>query len=259
VFYSQMFLLLATSMALSGAIGTDTFHWSGKMPPGQLLEVRGINGNIHAEPAIGNDVDVIAYKNGERFDTSNIEVRIVEHEGGVTICAVYPAARATFECVPGSGAIGGALGNDVSVDFVVRVPHGVRFAARTVNGLVEAKSLDADAEAHTVNGNVMLSTTASGQGDTINGSIFASVGRFNSPLSFSTVNGGITLVMPGDATAKVRADTVNGPIQTDFALPVRGPLPGKHIAANIGHGGPDLHLATVNGAIHLRRASRRNL
>jgi hypothetical protein len=245
-------------MALFGAIGNDTFHWSGKVPPGQLLEVRGINGNIHAEPALGNDVDVIAYKNGERYDTSDIEVRVVEHEGGVTICAVYPTPNGADECLPGDGGRRNAVNNDVSVDFTVRVPKGVRFVARTVNGLVEARSLEADAEAHTVNGNVLLTTAGAGQGETVNGSIFASVGRFTSPLKFSTVNGGITLEMPRDAAAKVHADTVNGAIDTDFPLPVHGQYPGKHAEGTIGHGGPDLRIVTVNGTIHLRRATRRD-
>ncbi|HEV2690534.1 MAG TPA: hypothetical protein VGV35_18380, partial [Bryobacteraceae bacterium] len=137
---SQIFVLLTSATALFGAVGTDTFHWSGKVPPGQFIEVRGVNGSIHAEPALGNDVDVIAYKNGERYDASDIEVRVVEHEGGVTICAVYPSQNSANECIPGDGGRRNALNNDVSVDFTVRVPKGVRFVARTVNGLVEAKS-----------------------------------------------------------------------------------------------------------------------
>jgi len=255
---TRILLLLTSAAALFGAVGNDTFHWSGRVPAGQLIEVRGINGSIHAQPALGNDVDVIAYKNGERYDTSRIEVRVVEYEGGVTICAVYPNPTGVDECVPGAGGRPNTLRNDVSVDFTVRVHKGVRFLARTVNGLVEATSLDADAEAHTVNGNVMLSTLGAGQGETVNGSIFASVGKFTSPLNFSTVNGAITVEMPRDTVAKVRADTVNGPIDTDFRLPVSGQFPAKHIAAALGRGGPDLHIATVNGAIHLRRSARRN-
>lgn len=256
MYFTTMLVWMTSVMALSGAVGTDTFHWSGRVPSGQLLEVRGINGSIHAEPALGDEVDVIAFKNGERYDSSNIDVRVVEYEGGVTICAAYPTMTGADNCAPGAGR-SGALSNDVSVDFVVRVPKGVRFVGRTVNGLIEAKSLEADAEGHTVNGNVLLSTAGSGQGDTVNGSIFASVGRFTSPLKFSTVNGGITLEMPRDTSARVHADTVNGPIDTDFNLPVRGQFPAKHVDAAIGRGGPDVRIATVNGSIKVRRATRR--
>jgi hypothetical protein len=229
---SRLLVLLAASTALFGAVGTDTFHWSGRVPAGQLIEVRGVNGSIHAEPAVGQEVDVIAYKNGQQLDATEIKVRVVEHDGGVTICAVYPSPN-----------------NDVSVDFTVRVPKGVRFLARTVNGLVEANSLDAYTEAHTVNGNLRLSTAGTAQGETVNGSIIASVGMITEPLKFSTVNGGITLEMPRGTGAEVHANTVNGKISTDFSMAVRG----RHADGPIGHGGPLLRLATVNGSINLRK------
>src|SRR5260370_2332151 len=136
---SRLRALLADSTALFGAVGTDTFHWSGRVPPGQLIEVRGVNRSIHAEPAVGREVDVIAYKNGQRLDSTTIKVQVVEHDCGVTICAVYPSPN-----------------NDVRVDFTLRVPKGVRFLARTVNGLVEANSLDAYTQAHTANANFRL-------------------------------------------------------------------------------------------------------
>jgi hypothetical protein len=219
------------------------------VPPGQLIEVRGINGSIHAEPASDDDVDVIAYKNGQPYDPGNIEVRVVKHDGGVTIFTVEPSQDGDGPISPSSGGI---------IDFTVRVPKGVRFLARTVNGLVEAKSLEADAEAHTVNGNVRLSTAGTAQGDTVNGSITASFGRITSPLKFSTVNGGITLEMPEDAGAQVHANTVNGRISTDFRLALRGRFAARRADGAIGRGGPELKLATVNGSISLRR-SRRNL
>jgi len=230
--FSRMIVLLAASTALFGAVNTDTFHWSGRVPPGQLIEVRGVNGSIHAEPAIGREVDVIAYKNGQQLDAGEIKVRVVEHDGGVTICAVYPSPN-----------------NDVSVDFTVRVPKGVRFLARTVNGLVEANSLDAYTEAHTVNGNLRLSTAGTAQGETVNGSIIASVGMITEPLKFSTVNGGITLEMPRGTGAEVHANTVHGRIATDFPMAVHG----HRADGPIGHGGPQLRLATVNGSIILRK------
>jgi len=258
VVFSQIFALMIASAALFGAVGTNTFHWSGRVTAGQRIEVRGINGNIHAEPAVGNEVDVIAYKNGERYEGSDIQVRVVEYEGGVTICAIYPMSDGRGDlCLPGTGGRAPAQ-SGVSVDFTVRVPKGVHFVARTVNGLVEANLLDADTEAHTVNGNLRLCTAGTAQGETVNGSIIASVGRIDSPLKFTTVNGGITLDMPRDAAARVHADTVNGTIQTDFPPAINDLFIGKHVDVAIGRGGPDLRIATVNGTINLRRSTHRN-
>jgi len=252
--FSRLFVLLAAVTGLFGATGVDTFHWSGKMPAGQRLEVRGVNGSIHAEPASGDEVEVIAFKNGREYDPAEIDVRVVQHDGGVTICAVYPSSDGlSDECAPGRGVLS-SPNSDVAVDFTVRVPKAVRFVARTVNGLVEANSLEADTEAHTVNGNVRVSTAGAAQGETVNGSIVASMGRMTSASKFSTVNGGITLEMPACTGARVHANTVNGRINTEFGLPVRGQYMSKRAEGAIGHGGPELSIATVNGSISLRRS-----
>jgi hypothetical protein len=253
--FSTTFVVLTLMVsAWAGPAASDAFHWKGKVPAGQLVEIRGINGSIHAEPALGNDVEVVAYKTGQVYDAAGIKVQVVEHNGGVTFCAVYPSADGhPTECLPGASSPLNSLSHDVNIDFTVRLPKGVRFVGRTVNGQVEAKSLQSDTEAHTVNGNVRLSTAGAAVGETVNGSIIASVGKINGASKFSTVNGGITLEMPVGAAAEVHAGTKNGLIHTDFPLEVRGAYAGRHADGVIGHGGPDLTIVTVNGTINLRR------
>ena len=147
--------------------------------------------------------------------------------------------------------------NDVSVRFTVHVPPGVVFAGRTVNGKVEAMGLNADVSLSTVNGSIKFSTTGSGRATTVNGSIEASLGRSNwsNGLDFSTVNGGITLDLPANLSAEVRAKTVNGEIITDFPLMVTGRLGPRSLRGTIGNGGRQLELSTVNGSIKLRKGS----
>ena len=60
--------------------------------------------------------------------------------------------------------------------------------------------------------------------------------------------------MPACTSARVHANTVNGRINTEFHLPVRGQFVSKRADGAIGHGGPDLRIATVNGSIILRRS-----
>jgi DUF4097 and DUF4098 domain-containing protein YvlB len=146
--------------------------------------------------------------------------------------------------------------NDVRVEFTVRVPAGVQFIGRTVNGEVEAASLAGDVQAHTVNGKIRISTTGWAEGQTVNGSIVARLGQaaWSRPLEFNTVNGGIDLELPAAVNATLHATTVNGHISTDFPLMVRGRFTGRHISGAIGQGGQDLSLKTVNGSIELRRA-----
>jgi len=98
--------------------------------------------------------------------------------------------------------------------------------------------------------------SGSAEAQTVNGSIVASLGRatWSDGLDFRTVNGGITLDLPANLSAEVRAQTVNGDIVTDFPLTVTGRLGPRKLNGTIGNGGRRLDLATVNGTIRLRKA-----
>ena len=147
--------------------------------------------------------------------------------------------------------------NDVQVDFTVRVPAGVRFQGRTVNGEVEAQSIGADVEACTVNGSIHVSTAGHAEASTVNGEIVATMGKadWTEPLSFETVNGSITLNLPATADTEIEAETLNGDISTEFSMSVEGRFSKRHINGKIGSGGRQLSLKTVNGSIQVNRAS----
>ena len=147
--------------------------------------------------------------------------------------------------------------NDVTVDFTVRVPAGVRFVGKTVNGEVAAADLSSDVQANTVNGSIRISTAGYAEAQTVNGEIVASLGRatWSDALEFRTVNGGITLDLPAGLSTEVRATTVNGDIQTDFPLMVTGRLGPRRLHGTIGSGGRRLALETVNGSIRLRKST----
>ena len=238
---------------------TEDFHWQGRVAAGRAVEIKGVNGGIAASAAEGTEVVVTAHKKGRASDLDAVKIELVEHEGGVTICAVYPARSSSRlnECRPGDGQGGSNGKSDVEVDFTVRVPKGVRFVGRTVNGGIEAEQLPEEAEAYTVNGSVRVSAGGEARAETVNGSIRASMGRADGqgPLTFKTVNGGITVELPASAAASVHAETVNGSIETDFPLTVTGKLVGRRVDGVIGAGGRRLELETVNGSIALRKAS----
>jgi hypothetical protein len=251
------FALAAALAALP--LAAEDFRWQGRLSAGKAIEVKGINGSIEAATADSDEVSVVARKRGRRSDLDLVRVEMVEHEGGVTVCALYPPRRSDRPnvCRPGEGTSGGGHSNsEVEVEFEVRVPKGVRFVGRTVNGGVEATGLPDDAEAHTVNGSVRVTAVGEVRATTVNGSIRATLGRADGhePLSFKTVNGGITVELPGTAAADVHAETVNGGIETDFPLTVKGKWVGRRLDGTIGAGGRRLELETVNGSITLRKA-----
>ena len=237
------------------AVEGDGFHWRGKLAAGHSIEIKGVNGEIRAEGTSGTEVEVIAHKIARRSDPSLVEVQMAEHGGDVTVCAVYPTRMSQNECLPGNGHMNSVSNNDVRVDFEVRVPVGVRFIGRTVNGGITGTALRADAEAYTVNGRIRLFTTGAAQAKSVNGSITAGLGNTLWPniREFSTVNGTIELSLPRSTSADIRASTVNGGISTDFPLTASGSFLGRRISATLGNGGRQLKLTTVNGSIRLRQ------
>jgi DUF4097 and DUF4098 domain-containing protein YvlB len=246
----------------------EEFRWQGRVQSGQTIEIKGVNGNVRAEGYGGNQVEVVANKKGKQSDTKGVEIRVVEHAGGVTICAVYPSADASRpnDCQPGRAGNMNVNNNDVSVDFTVKVPAGVRFSGRTVNGEVEAERIGADVEASTVNGSININASGIVEASTVNGSIKASMGNANwaNELKFSTVNGSITLDFPSGLSAEMRAETLNGDVISDFPMNIQGAReerPGrpKRVTATIGSGGRNLVLKTINGDIRLRRGGEQAL
>ncbi|MEO7143567.1 MAG: hypothetical protein ABI165_08700 [Bryobacteraceae bacterium] len=231
------------------------FHWKGRLAAGQLIEIKGVNGEIHAEGTSGADVEIIAHKVARHGDPGSVGVQLVESAAGVTVCTVYPAHAGRDACLPGQHGRSAAGNNDVRIDFTVRVPAGVRFVGRTVNGGITATAIRADTEAYTVNGPIRLSTSGAAQARTVNGSIVAALGNafWSKTREFSTVNGAIELSLPPAISADIRATTVNGGISTDFPLTAHSGIIGRRVSATLGSGGRQLKLTTVNGSIRLHQ------
>src|SRR5207244_12259383 len=111
-----------------------------------------------------------------RSDPDEVKIDVVQHDDGITICAVYPNdGRRENSCAAGDGGHMNVRDNDVTVDFTVRVPAGVRFVGKTVNGDVAAADLLSDVEANTVNGSIRISTAGYAEAQTVNGEIVASL------------------------------------------------------------------------------------
>jgi DUF4097 and DUF4098 domain-containing protein YvlB len=135
----------------------------------------------------------------------------------------------------------------------VKVPAGVTFDANTVNGGIAARALGGPVRAHTVNGACDIETSQSGEASTVNGSVRATLGRVaaDDRLDFSSVNGSITLRLPDRFDADLSGSTVNGSIESDFPVTVKGKWGPRNMHGTIGRGGARLSASTVNGSIKL--------
>lgn len=241
----KLLVLLAVSSAVISANPSETrrtgpvqeeMRWHGWLPGGQTVEINNVQGNVRAEETLGDEVEVIALKRG-RDDPKQVSIEVVEHKGGVTVCAVYPNANPDhpFECRPSrgggfrmaatsdseahirwdNGGGGDVLLNNLSVDFIVRVPKRLRFIARTVDGEVSSLLSDQDVEAHSVRGDLSVEMSSAG--------------------------------------ADVRAETATGELTSEFPLVIKEDRSrGTFAAGRIGRARRTLRLTTANGNIHLR-------
>jgi hypothetical protein len=268
-------LVTGTSTGQAQTRSAQTFEWRGPIAAGATLEVKGVNGPVRAVRGSGSSAVIRATRTGRRNDPNEVEIVVLEHSRGVTVCAVYPSNRMQRnECRPGREGSIGARNNDVQVSFTVEVPAHAALVARTTNGAVTAEDLGGAVEGHTTNGeiridggtravarttngSVTIRTGGTAEASTTNGNINAQLSRLTgeTPMSFSTTNGSITLTIPDGASATVDASTTNGRIHSDFPVTVHGTMSRSRLSGAIGNGGDTLHLRTTNGGIRLQRAS----
>ena len=241
----------------------DTFQWDGRMASGQTLEVRGISGNVSAVLASGNTAEVVAEKRGRSSDFDEVEIRMVEENGGITICAIYRPSRyqensCEHDHRDNRDDEREHRNINVSVDFEVRVPAGVEFVGTTVAGDVEARGLESEVTATTVSGDVYVSTSELAWATTVSGEMEIEIGTLDwDELDFNTVAGDITLYLPAGLDADVNFNSLSGDFDTEFEISVRSRRNrwiGSRVRGTIGDGGRELSFNTVSGDVKLRRA-----
>ena len=250
------------------------FHWRGRLASGEQIQINNVIGDIRAEPADGDEVVVTGVRHGRNPERVRIEV--VRRREGTVICAVYPPDgngrwsrddndddddRGPRDACNPRGT--NSRDGDASVDFTVRVPAGVKLAARTVSGDVQATRLRGPVDARSVSGNVRVSTAGPVQASSVSGSVTATLGRMGGQdLTFRSVSGDVTLEVPAGIDAEFQARTLSGSIDSDFPLRLGGGdergryrvRVGQQAHATLGRGGPALHVTTVSGDVVLRRS-----
>lgn len=249
--------LTATMVMGALPLAAQDFRWNGRMAAGKEIEIVGVVGDIEAVPSTGSQVEVVG-----RMPEGQLPVRVVEHEGGVTLCVVYPTSGGRGRGDGGRCETSGNIGrNPPRVDFTVRVPAGVRFAARTVSGDVEARGLRGAVRAASVSGDVDVQTSEEAEANTVSGDLRVAMGRMprSGSLRFNSVSGSVHLVLPAATNAELRVNTVSGEVDSEFPLQIQGrgrgswgPV-GQQIRATIGSGGPALEIHTVSGDVEIQR------
>ena len=110
-----------------------------------------------------------------------------------------------------------------SVSWEVFTPHATDLTLSAHNGGLSVSDVRGRLEAKTHNGGLTMSRVGGEvTGATHNGGIQAEMMTGGGALRLETHNGGIQLKLPANASARLKAETNNGSIRSDFPLPDPG-------------------------------------
>jgi hypothetical protein len=149
------------------------------------------------------------------------------------------------------------FGNDTHVDYELRVPASVSLDLHTVNGRIASRGIGGSTRATTVNGSVNIESpgTSEVEAHTVNGRIEA---RFISSFqgaALKTVNGGVTAVLPQNASFSGDFSQVNGDVEAAFPLNIHSHPGSRRVSGEVNGGRYELRITTVNGDIKIDTAA----
>ena len=232
----------------------DEFHQTYPLSASGRVSLENINGGVQIKvwdrAALQLDAIKRAYRK-ERLDEAKIEVTATEEN--IRIKTEYPEENQNFN----SGER--RYNNPAIVEYTLTVPRkAVLESIELVNGSLDIDGVEGDVKASSINGKVVArGLMGEAKLSTINGPLIATFTQLDESkaISLNSVNGNLSLVIPSDSNASVRAGTVHGSISNDFGLQVRhGEYVGHNLEGQIGTGGPRIKLDNVNGAININHA-----
>jgi DUF4097 and DUF4098 domain-containing protein YvlB len=245
--------------AVAGQKGDEVreeFHQTYPLSPNGRVSLENINGSVRIAVWDQHEVKVDAVKTAfrrERLDEAKIQINSTGDS--VRIRTDYPDRDQTF-----TSDERGRYNNPAAVEYSLTIPRQARLdSIELINGSLDIDGTEGDVKASSINGYLKARSLS---GDirlsTINGGLEATLNRLDNakPVNLSSVNGNITLILPSNANAQVRAGTVHGGINNDFGLPViHGEYVGHELSGQIGNGGTRIKLGNVNGRITIKHAA----
>ncbi len=221
-------IALAVALAsLAGTLSAQETRFTRQLAPGAVVELDNINGSITVSQTSGRTAEVIVTKTVKKGDGNLVKAIMEEQNGVMRVCTIYLNRDPNRKSCKGDNSTDSRKGDrfEVTMEYLVRLPAGVRVRGETVNGGITVNAIDAQADLETVNGNIKVESGNAGSLQTVNGSIRASFARadWQGSLSMETVNGAIDLEFPANLAASVRGETVNGSISSpDFPVTIAG-------------------------------------
>ena len=232
--------LLVLSPALHAEV-SETVERTVALASDGRMHVEGINGSIQVRAWDRNEVHVIAHKKAkDAAALGEIELEIESSGNQVSI----------------ESQLSGGWGKQASVCYEISMPAGASASVEAVNGAVAIQGVQGEVDVEAVNGAVQVEAARGPVSvETVNGAQTVGYGSVpeSGPNRFESVNGRVTVFLPGSMQGSFQAETVNGGIQTDFPLKVEKAKwgPSSSLDGQLGSGGADFSFETVNGRVRI--------
>ena len=210
------------------------------------FELDNINGSVAITAWENSTIRVSAtIKADSQEDRDNVVIDMQQTSSGVSVETRYKKRNSWKHNRSGK------------VEYIIMVPKSISLSAiNLVNGSLTIDNVQGLVQAELVNGSIKASGLANNSNlSSVNGSIkvtYSELAIDLSHINIDTVNGSIKLLVPHSLNANVKAETMHGSIKTDFGLVAQNNLfTGRHLQGEIGSGGVDVTLTSVNGSIKL--------
>lgn len=225
---------------------TETF--TEPFTAGELLDLRNINGRVMVTSWERDEAEIVARKVGPGSTAlDDIRVEVKRSPRGLRVRTRYPKKRRMW---------GKRYG---SVHYSIRLPESADLRISTVHGPVEVAEISGAVEAQTVNGALRLTGhRGSVNAKTVNGRIECELDSFGEGESHTlrTVNGRVEVTLGPEARGRVDARAINGQVIMELAAPEHLDTPTRsRQKVQIGEGGGECRVRTVNGTIHVTDGS----
>lgn len=216
------------------------------------VSVSNVNGSITVEAWDRDEVKLEATKIADSKETlSDVEIKVESTADSFSVEADYQSWKWKDKRNENRN-------RKLEVEFRLSVPRtAVLNEIETVNGSVTVSNFTNITKISAVNGNVVANNLRGAANlSTVNGQVTADFDRVDggSKINLSTVNGTVSLIVPSELNATIKADSLNGNITNDFGLPMRkGQYVGRDLYGRVGSGEAQIKLSSVNGRLSIGR------
>jgi len=259
-----LFISLISAAPLFSSEVEETFRKNVDVESATLLSVENKNGSIEITTWDKDEVGITAYKKvraGSRNEAielmEQLKIVIEMNENEIEVYTEYPDKRRGRSGGFFSWLVGDSWNTSYSVSYEIKVPESFDVNAGSTNGRVEAMDCKGRIRLGTTNGKIIADNiSGSIRCNTTNGSIKVSLIEVDEreEMNFSSTNGSISVYLPRDIDADIKARTTNGSINCNLNITEQFSHSRKSLDAVVNKGGTYIYLKTTNGSIHIRES-----